>query len=142
MLVDIYIIEDKVVILFIYIIVDEGRLVSLLVATILVRTKTALFIVASFLQIIMYIGIYKCYFEMPENDNEDTASKNEVQLLIRTVFNKRCPTNYSIEESSIDQNTFYVSLALIENAYIIFWTCKDLFWSWGTGWFIYSYSSM
>lgn len=36
-------------------------------------------------------------------------------------------------ENHIDNSRAPLSLAYIENTYIIFWIAKDLFWSWGTG---------
>lgn len=50
------------------------------VVTFMVNFKTALFLIASFVQIVMYICIWLKYIPMPEEDNEDIVSKNEVLL--------------------------------------------------------------
>ena len=45
--------------------------------------KAVLFLVAVFIQLIMYVGIYCNRIAMPEDDDEDVISKNEAMLLCR-----------------------------------------------------------
>eukprot|EP01035_Chromulina_nebulosa_P019372 gene19372-25239_t len=73
---------------------------------------------------------------MPEDEGEDIIAKNEAQILLRGQSYKRSSqTDLSIlsGEASIEKNSHDITLAFIENGYIIFWISKDLFWSWGTG---------
>lgn len=112
----------------------------------LVNVKTILFLFSSIVQLFMYLLIcYKC-IETPEDEEEDIVSKNEAVLFF---FGQKSYAQQN-EGDILDQlddddvtltspnhagaNPYYgLTLALIENAYIIFWVSKDLFWSWGTG---------
>jgi hypothetical protein len=117
----------------------------------LINTKTILFLISSTIQIFMYIGIFCNYIKVPEEEDEDVISKNEAFLFcygnksyeLAQTNNNRANNNISLDLDDLSdinfnsmqllpvQNT--LTLAVIENAYIIFWISKDLFWSWGTG---------
>lgn len=101
----------------------------------LIRTKTAMFFFAAAVQIFMYLGIYYNAIEMPGDEDEDTISKNEAHKLFFGKDHHSIPndTLISKSDSGVDHHSHELSLAFIENAYIIFWISKDLFWSWGTG---------
>jgi hypothetical protein len=98
--------------------------------------KTTLFFFAALVQVAMYLGIYYKILDMPKDYNEDYVSKNEAQLLFRGGAYKRpARTDLMIlkGEAAVEEHSYDITLAFIENAYIIFWISKDLFWSWGTG---------
>jgi hypothetical protein len=113
----------------------------------LVNFKTVLFFVGAITQISMYVLIYCNRMEMPADDDDDIVSRNEAQLLLRggarvgfaadsdhTTLNPNSTSSGSSQEHDHDQDVSYdITLAFVENAYIIFWISKDLFWSWGTG---------
>lgn len=119
---------------------------------ILINVKTFLFLISSVIQLFMYFGIFINYIKMPEEEDEDIISKNEAFLFcygnksyeltiqnpndnmkIRPIDSNDIDDIDEIEFHFVNgiQNT--LTLAYIENAYIIFWISKDLFWSWGTG---------
>lgn len=102
----------------------------------LINIKTVFFTIAAIVQVMMYIGIFLRLVDMPEDENEDVVSKNEAQLLLRGgVHHRTLRTDLLIlkGDRSVDDHSHAITLAFIENAYIIFWTSKDLFWSFGTG---------
>jgi hypothetical protein len=112
--------------------------------TLIVNVKTIMFLISSVIQIFMYIGIFCNCITIPEEENEDIISKNEAFLFCYgnksyelTQTNRR---NNSLDLDDLADLNFTpqpvrnsLTLAFIENAYIIFWISKDLFWSWGTG---------
>lgn len=107
--------------------------------------KTVLFAISVMIQIGMYSCIYWNIIKMPENYNEDIVVKQELQMLISGKFTKKSlHTDASLfreddvlSDESLDitasTRQYYVSVAFVENSYIIFWSSKDLFWSWSTG---------
>lgn len=108
----------------------------------MVNVKTFLFLIASLIQITMYIRIYLKWTPMPEGEDEDMVSKNEVMLLFYGNKSYERQQEHVVDEA-IDfgddirlnpgERSHGLTLAYIENMYIIFWVSKDLFWSWGTG---------
>lgn len=115
-------------------------------------TKTSFFVIGSFVQILMYVLIYTHYIYMPEEENEDMISRNEIHLLcghhdVADSNTSGGTKNHYVKQNDIDSlfdsvddfsdnqgnGTYSITLAFIEHAYIIFWINKDLFWSCGTG---------
>ena len=116
----------------------------------LINIKTILFLLSSLIQITMYILIYGRCISTPEDEEEDLISKNEAMLFFfgqksydsqrsSSTNNEAKDTTLELEDDDVNLNItqssspYGLTLALIENAYIIFWISKDLFWSWGTG---------
>lgn len=96
--------------------------------------KTFLFFVGVIFQLFMYFFIYMRYLPMPENDDETLSNSELNQCLGREV--KDGETSIILDQNSLDSaddSSQEITLAFLENAYIIFWISKDLFWSWGTG---------
>eukprot|EP00981_Chlorochromonas_danica_P007871 scaffold1885_cov161-Ochromonas_danica.AAC.14 len=107
----------------------------------IINIKTGLFLISTVVQVSMYLCIYCKIIPMPEGEDEDLISKNEVMLFFYG------DKSYSQQHTAIDDGLDYpedlslnppnpsygLTLAYIENLYIVFWVSKDLFWSWGTG---------
>lgn len=120
----------------------------------LINIKTILFLLSSLVQIVMYLLVYSRCILTPEDEEEDLISKNEAMLFFygEKSFDQSNNSNGSGNSENSEGNArdaledddvtlqlqttsspYGLTLALIENAYIIFWVSKDLFWSWGTG---------
>ncbi len=120
--------------------------------------KEMLFITGTLIQVVLYVGIYNRCLAMPEEEGEDQVSRNEVNILLGRVNNASKPYTKQADFDSLfdladdfsltsvdsglgsgvgtaqqQRATGTLSLAFIENGYIIFWISKDLFWSWSTG---------
>eukprot|EP01034_Spumella_vulgaris_P033917 gene33917-41835_t len=118
--------------------------------------KEVIFLIAILVQVVLYVGIYNRCLPMPEEEGEDQVSLNEVNILLGRANN--ASKSYSKQAdfdslfdladdfslTSVDnglssgvgadqQLTGTLTLAFVENAYIIFWISKDVFWCWGTG---------
>ena len=100
--------------------------------TILVNVKTIMFFVAALIQVLMYVLIYFQKIEMPEDEDETLSAKNELHFLLGRPFRltSRQGSDLLRSDSDAESPAYQVSLAFVENAYIIFWISKDLFWSW------------
>jgi len=102
--------------------------------TSLLRVKTTMFFFAASIQIVMYVGIFNNLITMPGDEDEDIICKNEAHKLFFGRSHHSIPTDSLILKGEVhDHHSHDISLAFIENAYIIFWISIDLFWSWGTG---------
>lgn len=102
----------------------------------LVNCKEAFFAIGMIIQIMMYALIHAGVVKMPEEENEDIISKNEIQILLRRSNTARLAESDAMiirGERSTEASSSGITLAFVENAYIIFWISKDLFWAWGTG---------
>lgn len=102
----------------------------------MVNTKEVFFSIGMTIQICMYALIYLRLVRMPEEEGEDMISKNELQILLRRSNSTRLAESDAMilrGERSPESSSSDITLAFIENAYIIFWISKDLFWAWGTG---------
>lgn len=112
----------------------------------MVNAKTILFLIASVVQVGMYISVYCKLIPMPEGEDEDIVSRNELLLLCYGSKSYTQQQQQHVVEDNVDLgdditlNTaesstpnYGFTLAYIDNLYIIFWISKDLFWSWGTG---------
>ena len=114
------------------------------------ESKNVLFMIAIVIQFFLYTGVYFNKIVIPEEENEDQITKNEAALLCmcgrrKSTYVKPVESDsivdivdgFSLSMASGSQenqiNNSNVSIAYIENAYIIFWILKDLFWSIGTG---------
>lgn len=117
---------------------------------VMTQTKTFLFLIGWLSQIAMYVLIYCGKIPMPEQQDEDIVIRNEATLFL---LGKQSYTAAMVSDVDAmldleeefpeyhDLDTFHtrsqaspqITLAFIENAYIIFWISKDLFWSFGTG---------
>lgn len=117
---------------------------------IMTQTKTVLFLIGWLSQISMYILIFWGKLPIPEQEDEDIVVRNEATLFL---FGNKSYTAATVSDvdSMLDMDedfpeyhdveTFQtrgessplITLAFIENAYILFWISKDLFWSFGTG---------
>lgn len=98
--------------------------------------KEAFFVLGMSIQLIMYLLICMGRVKMPEEEGEDIISKNEVQILLRRSNAAALAESDAMilrGERSVESSSSGITLAFIENAYIIFWISKDLFWAWGTG---------
>lgn len=104
--------------------------------------KLVLFILAVTLQVVLYCGVYHNKILMPENEDEDQIIKNEAVLLFKgqRAYAKPMDSDSIVDivdgfasASAQTINNSGLSLAYIENAYIIFWIMKDLFWAAATG---------
>ena len=102
----------------------------------MINCKEAFFSIGMTIQLSMYLLIYLRVVRMPEEEGEDMISKNEVQILLRRTNAARLAEADAMilrGERSPEASSSDITLAFIENAYIIFWISKDLFWAWGTG---------
>ena len=102
----------------------------------LISVKETFFSIGMTIQITMYLLVYFGVVKMPEEEGEDIISKNEVQILLRRSNAARLAESDAMilrGERSTEASSSGITLAFIENAYIIFWISKDLFWAWGTG---------
>lgn len=110
----------------------------------MVNVKTILFLVSSVVQVGMYLGIACKLVDLPEGEDEDLISKNEVMLLFygdqsyERQQDAALDDNVDIGDNITltgpgERSSYSLTLAYIENLYIVFWVSKDLFWSWGTG---------
>eukprot|EP01036_Dinobryon_divergens_P023008 gene23008-31318_t len=114
------------------------------------ETKNVLFMIAIIVQLFLYTGVHFNKIVIPEEDNEDQISKNEATLLCMCGGGKSTYVKPVESDSIVDIvdgfslsmaaggqehriNNSSISIAYIENSYIIFWILKDLFWSMGTG---------
>jgi len=105
-------------------------------ATHLKSGKMALFALGALFQVIMYLLIYCGCLKMPEEEDEDIISKNEIQIMCgRSNAAWLAVSDAMIVrgERSTEASSAGITVAFMERAYIIFWISKDLFWSWGTG---------
>mmetsp|Transcript_21092 Transcript_21092/g.47199 ORF Transcript_21092/g.47199 Transcript_21092/m.47199 type:complete len:357 (-) Transcript_21092:93-1163(-) len=120
---------------------------------ILTRTKSFLFLFGVLIQLTMYLLVYCGWAPMPEEQQEDVVTRNMATVMLfgeksyaSTNENEADDVLYlnddnpddgiSFSDTSIDSpqhSRSKITLAFIENAYIIFWIAKDLFWSFGTG---------
>jgi energy-coupling factor transporter transmembrane protein EcfT len=114
---------------------------------VMTQAKTILFLIGFLIQVSLYICVACNIVPMPEQDNEDIVIRNEATrfLLGRSTFTR--DTNdvnaiMDLEEEVPDNQELHsgqsdaaapITLAMIENGYIIFWISKDMFWSFGTG---------
>jgi len=102
----------------------------------MINCKEVFFSIGMLIQISMYVLIYLRMVQMPEEEGEDMISKNEAQILLRRTNASRLAEADAMilrGERSPETSSSGITLAFIENAYIIFWISKDLFWAWGTG---------
>lgn len=80
------------------------------------------------------------------SSTSSSSSSNRNSNRNNSNTNSNSSSNSNGNHSIISQNTEYriegdreatvptqITLAFLENAYIVFWISKDLFWSWGTG---------
>ena len=66
-----------------------------------------------------YTGVTRC----PTSDDTEDHSQRLYS-----------PPSTTVSHATMQMNIHQVvSLAFVENVYIVFWICKDFFWSWGTG---------
>lgn len=117
---------------------------------VMTQTKTILFLIGWLSQISMYVLIYWGRLPMPEQQDEDIVIRNEATLFLLGKQSYSASTVSDVDAmldmddefpDYHDLETFHtrsqpspqITLAFIENAYIIFWISKDLFWSFGTG---------
>ena len=121
----------------------------------MIDTKTVLFALAILVQFFMYIGVYCGRIPIPVGEDEDIVAKNEATVLcycsksyemtdlfIAELENDEVSstsqhsvdtdTDISIVDSNVRSDS-RISLAFIDNTYIVFWIMKDFFWSSGTG---------
>lgn len=113
-------------------------------------TKNVLFMIAVIVQVYLYMGVHFNKIVIPEEENEDQISKNEATLLCmcggKSTYVKPVESDSIVDivdgfslsmatggGQELRINNSSISIAYIENAYIIFWILKDLFWSMGTG---------
>jgi len=117
---------------------------------VMTQVKTVMFLFGVIIQLSLYISIYCKKVPMPEQADEDIIIRNEVTLFLlgKNSYNT---TKVSDVDAIVDLDdelpdyheldTFHsktepagpITLAFIENLYIVFWISKDLFWSFGTG---------
>lgn len=112
-------------------------------AAVMTKVKTALFATGVIIQLSMYLCIALGVVPMPEYEEEDTIVRNEVIWFImgKKSYSATGDSDNIVDltddfsESSYNETTVkkIITLAFIENAYIIFWISKDTFWSLGTG---------
>jgi hypothetical protein len=130
--------------------------------TALNRTKSYLFLFGVLIQLSMYLLVWLGWAPMPEEQQEDVVTRNQATVLLfgeksYTSTNENEDLDFDSVLSFDDSNhpddgsisfandeasssaspragtRHKITLAFIENAYIIFWIAKDLFWSFGTG---------
>eukprot|EP01038_Epipyxis_sp_PR26KG_P011869 gene11869-15886_t len=109
----------------------------------MILIKTIMFCIGIMLQIMMYSVVYCKLIPMPEEDDEDVITRNEALLLFcgnkhsnnytKTNANYDLDTISEIGDDTFNDSSLIITLAVIENAYIVFWIGKDLFWALGTG---------
>jgi hypothetical protein len=108
----------------------------------MVNIKTMLFLLSAVVQLAMYVCIFCKIVPMPEGEDEDLICKNEVMLFFYGNKSYAQQQQASDDGADLDDITLAteenfsansLTLAYVENMYIIFWVSKDLFWSWGTG---------
>lgn len=93
--------------------------------------KSWLFGAAVLLQVVLYIGYFKGFIEMPRDEESLPAHTNiEIGELLEEFP--------EMEEEVIpaQRRPFGLSMTCVEHMYILLWVCKDYFWSWATGDFI------
>lgn len=117
---------------------------------VMTQVKTFMFLFGVIIQLSLYISIYCKKVPMPEQADEDIIIRNDITLFLlgKNSYNT---TKVSDVDAIVDLDdelpdyheldTFHsrsesagpITLAFIENLYIVFWISKDLFWSFGTG---------
>ncbi len=122
---------------------------------IMTQAKTVLFLIGVITQISLYVSIYRRWIPVPEQEDEDIVTRNEATLFLLgknsytatggTDLDHPADSMLNLDDEFPDygeldinfnndrQISPPVTLASIENAYIIFWISKDMFWSFGTG---------
>lgn len=90
--------------------------------------KLGLFTFGLAVQIVLYVGIAVGKIEMPRHFDDDTASSNELSLLLGTSAGELVEGENERENYSPG-----VSTAFFEYIYVVCWILKDTFWSLGTG---------
>ena len=117
---------------------------------VMTQTKTVIFLVAVMVQMTFYGLIFYRHIPLPEQADEDIAIRNEATLFIMGKSSYTTTTNSDVDSvielddefpDYHDMDALHIpksdgpalTLAFIENGYIIFWIFKDLFWSFGTG---------
>jgi hypothetical protein len=101
---------------------------------VITNIKIALFSISFGTQILMYLGIWQGWFEMPKHLSEDSSAIFELtrligdrnQLGLARNQNRLGPLNEPVLPRGI-------STAFVEFLYITFWIAKDMLWSYGTG---------
>lgn len=104
---------------------------------VLVIIKTIMFLIGYAIQIAMYVLIYLEYIPIPEEHSEDEDALKELELFCLTDKSKDSSTTPNNQESLLTSQTNRITVGFVENSYIVFWVSKDIFWSWGTGEFLY-----
>lgn len=111
--------------------------------------KLALFSLGVIGQVVLYLLLWTRRISMPVDYGEDIVALNEIQLLCKGKTKSGgsgAGHSYGSAGNGLDEdnqlefdnpygaNTFGgLTVAYVENFYILFWVSKDLFWSWGTG---------
>lgn len=116
------------------------------------QAKTVLFLIGVMIQITLYVSIFNKWIPVPEQQDEDIVIRNEATLFLlgknsyasagtesdhpgdaMLNLDDEFPDYHELDTSFNRTASPPVTLASIENAYIIFWISKDMFWSFGTG---------
>jgi hypothetical protein len=95
--------------------------------------KIAMFSISFATQVIMYVGIYKGWFEMPRHLSEDPGALYELTRLIgdrNQIIASRNQNRLGSNELTLPRG---ISTAFVEYMYIALWIAKDMLWSYGTG---------
>jgi len=106
----------------------------------LTTMKLALFGLGVTAQIFLYVLLWTRRLGMPVDYGEDQVSLNEIQLLCgrKHAYGSAAEAAGLSDLHVVDNRlegpvTRSITVAFVENFYIIFWCAKDLFWSWATG---------
>lgn len=117
---------------------------------VMTQAKTVMFLIGFLIQIALYLCISCGKVPMPEQENEDIVIRNEATLFLLGKRSYQAPMSDVDAIMDLDDESFpefhdldvynsrsdaapAITLAMLENSYIIFWIGKDLFWSFGTG---------
>jgi hypothetical protein len=107
----------------------------------MIDAKTILFLISFIIQVLMYLGMYCRIIPSPEDFEVDIVARNEAHLL---CYGRKSYESTPLESETIDglaendqvtltirtrSDNYLMTIAIIENAYLVFWLFKDFFWS-------------
>ena len=102
----------------------------------LTHAKLALFGLGVACQLLLYALLWTRRLGMPVDYKEDQVSLNEIQMVCgrKHQYNSTGLSDLHVVDNRLETpTTRVITVAYVENFYIVFWCAKDLFWSWGTG---------